>query len=115
MQLVGFHAWNMSPGEDAISERDVIEGVAVAKEEFFGGVLKRTYFSLSRQDRAFLEAMADMGGAGSLPEIARRMGRSVNYARTYKKRLAEQGVITEIGTSEAEFALPLMREFLNQV
>ena len=115
MQLVGFFAWNASPTSRRINMQDAAEGVERASEEFFSGVLKRTYAKLSEQDKAFLHAMTRSQTSNTIADIAKHMGKSESYARIYRKRLVEQGLINVPGRNTVEFALPLMKSFLERV
>ena len=62
----------------------------------------------------FLEAMlADEGRPRLVADIAERMGKSTNYARVYRTRLLEQGVIDAPRRGYVTFEMPLLREYLS--
>lgn len=112
MQLVGYRAWDAARDAKAITLKAVEQGVARAKIDFKNSVLDATFKSLSPQDRIFLLAMLKDEEASSTAEIGKRMGRDANYARTYKERLLELGLIDEWARGYVCFAMPFLREFL---
>lgn len=113
MQLVGFRTWAASGGRRRIGRRDALAGAARAREDFISGVVRKTCQELSEGDIAFLEAMLPDGeGPSSMVNIAARIGKTTNYARVYRTRLVEQGVVTPAGRGLVRFDMPLLREFL---
>lgn len=115
MQLVGFRTWAVSGTHAVITSNHVKEGAKLAVRDFTNGVIKRTCQELSDGDIAFLEAMLpDHGKASSVADIARRMGKSANYARVYRTRLVKQGVISVPRRGFVEFCMPFLREYLEQ-
>ncbi|MBR5951530.1 MAG: ATP-binding protein, partial [Actinomycetaceae bacterium] len=95
-----------------ITLKAVEDGIARAKVDFKNSVLDATYKSLSAQDRVFLLAMLKDDEASSTAEIGKRMGRDANYARAYKERLLELGLIEEYGRGYVCYAMPFLREYL---
>lgn len=113
MQLVGFRTWAVSGERTCIKKEDAVKGASRAREDFISGVVRKTCQELSEGDMAFLEAMLPDGeGPSSMADIASRMGKSTNYARVYRTRLVEQGVVTPVGRGLVQFDMPLLREFL---
>lgn len=113
MQLVGFRTWAVSGEHACIKREDAVKGASRAREDFIAGVVRKTCQELSEGDMAFLEAMLPDGeGPSSMSDIAVRMGKSTNYARVYRTRLVEQGVVTPAGRGLVQFDMPLLREFL---
>ena len=115
MQLVGYRAWSASGDSSRISAFHVDEGIKRARIDFKNGVLDATFRSLSAQDRLFLLAMLKDDEASKTSEIGRRLGRDGNYARTYKLRLLEQGLISEWERGYVQFAMPYLREYLESL
>ncbi|MBE6473520.1 MAG: ATP-binding protein [Coriobacteriaceae bacterium] len=112
MQLVGFRMWAASGEKPAITRKHVMDGAERARIDFNNGVLDATFKSLSAQDRVFLLAMLKDEGESLLVDIAERMGRKPGYARTYKERLLQQGVIVETDRNVVCFSMPFLREYL---
>lgn len=114
MQLVGFRAWAEAEGKSEINIDHVKSATKLAEQDFINGVVKKTLQELSDGDIAFLEAMLpDKGKPSLLSDIAQRMEKSTNYARVYRTRLAEQGVIAATRRNTVEFDMPLLREYLS--
>ncbi len=114
LQLIGFHAWELARSTKNVDAEAARIAARTGRRDYFNGVLRRTYAALSEQDRAFLHAMTLAPGPSSISAISERMGKSPSYARVYRQRLVEQGVITRAGRGSVAFALPGMREFLEE-
>lgn len=113
MQLVGYRTWIAAEDSELIELEHVKRGAELAKRDFENGVIKKTLQDLSDNDVAFLEAMLpDEGEPSSMNDIAQRMGKSANYARVYRTRLVEQGLIMPARRGYVEFCMPLLREFM---
>ena len=113
MQLVGFRTWAAAGASPVITVDDVSRGAELASRDFVNGVIKKTCQELSDGDIAFLEAMLPDGeGPSSIADVSSRMGKSQNYARVYRTRLLEQGVIAVPRRGHVSFDMPLLREFL---
>lgn len=69
---------------------------------------------LSKNDRAYLDAMAQFDGPSSTNDIAEIMGKPANYCATYRKRLSDAYVIRETERGEVDFAVPFLREYLRR-
>ena len=114
MQLVGFRTWAVHPENTVISAEDVSTGIKLANAEMRARILETTYRELSKGDLKFLRAMLPDEGESTVATIAKRMGVKSNYAGQYKRRLLEQGVIGERGTSAVGFDIPGFRELLEE-
>ena len=114
MQLVGHRMWSQHPDDEAISLQDAQAGATMARRDFAQRVLDATYYDLSRGDVRVLEAMLPDRHESRLADIAERLGKGSNYVSTYKRRLVEQGVITELGRGVVTFDLPGFREYLEE-
>ncbi len=110
-QLVGYRAWNASAGE-VISLDDVRSAARLASKEMKAKIFDATYGALSKNDRAFLNAMLESRGPATREELMQRLGKSTSHVSTYKKRLLESGVIEETVVGSFVFALPGFREYL---
>lgn len=113
MQLVGFRTWIEAEGCDEVCVSHVERGAELAKRDFENGIIKKTLQELSDGDIAFLEAMLPDGDQpSSMNDIAVRMGKTPNYARVYRTRLMEQGLIAAPRRGMVKFEMPLLREYL---
>lgn len=114
MQLVGFRVWEEGTEPGLITDAQVQEGIRHAQEEMKSRVLLSSYQELSGMDRRFLHAVAQAPGPCSVPEIAKRLGKTNSYATQYKNRLLEQGLIEVSLDGKVRFSLPMLREFLEE-
>ena len=113
IQLVGFRSWNASAAREEISLSDAETGIDLARADFINGVVKKTCQELSDGDISFLEAMLPDGGKPSeMSSIAARMGKSPSYARVYRARLVEAGVIDAPMRGKVVFSMPMLRGYL---
>ena len=114
MQLVGFRLWAENPEEDIITKSDALTAIPLAQEDFENSVLNATYRELSNGDLDFLGAMLEDDSSSSISDIAERMGKTSSYVRVYKKRLVEQGIITEERRGHVRFELPHFKDYLRE-
>ena len=112
MQLVGYEVWVEARDAETIAKGHVDRGIELAKVEFEENVLKSTFGDMSEGDRRFAAAMLPESSGRNLSEIAKIMGKGVNYASIYKKRLLKRGVIEEAAGGSLTFAIPLFGEYL---
>ena len=115
MQLVGYRAWQQSGDELRITLSAMREGIALARKDFEYRVLRTTMSELSNIDRAFLKAMLEDPKETSVADLEKRLCRSSGFISRYRGRLIAQGVIAATRRGYLEFALPGMREFLNNL
>ena len=95
IQLVGFHAWQMRDNLRApINLTNVRAGGAEAEMIMVDQIAGPTWNRLSAMDRRFLIEMLADEPDSSLADIAMRLGRSLQYARTYRRRLVAAGAIS---------------------
>lgn len=114
MQLVGFRTWAAAKSETNITVAHAQQGAELAAQDFANGVVRKTCQELSDGDISFLEAMLPDGDApSSMSDIAARMGKSTNYARVYRTRLVEQGVIAVLRRGYVTFDMPYLRDYLS--
>lgn len=114
IQLVGYHIWDCADMRDSsrVSDQDVTDGIEEARRDLDNAVCIPELQGLSRNDRAYLEALAQSDGPAPTAAVAQRMGRSTNYAATYRRRLLDAYVIRETERGEIDFAVPFLREYL---
>lgn len=114
IQLVGYYIWDAADAREStvISKEDVNEGICEARVDLDNAVCVPELHGLSKNDKAYLEAMAVSDGPSGTSEVAKRMGRSAKYAATYRKRLLDAYVIRQTDRGEVDFAVPFLREYL---
>jgi hypothetical protein len=115
IQLVGYHMWRQKPERIMISIDEAKDGVESAAEDMKRMIFETTLRDLSQKDIAFLIALAQLGRESETAEIAEIMGKTVNYASQYRKRLLDQGVIGERMFGKIDFDIPMLREYILQM
>ena len=116
IQLVGYHIWDAADmrDSDTIIDADVTAGIEEARIDLDNAVCIPELHGLSKNDRKYLEAMAASDGPSPTVNVAQRMGKTPNYAATYRKRLLDAFVIRETERGEVDFAVPFLREYLRR-
>lgn len=116
IQLVGYHIWDAADmrNADVVSDQDVQQGLSDANVDLDNAVCIPELSGLSHNDRAYLEAMAMADGPSSTAVVAERMGKTSNYAATYRKRLLDAYVIRETERGKVDFVVPFLREYLRR-
>ena len=114
VQLVGYYAWRQHPAEGKITKEDVEAAIAQAKRDMERLVFESTLRDLSPKDLAFLRAMADDEGDSLISDVALRMGVDASYARHYKQRLVEQGIVGAVARGKVAFEIPGLRVYLRK-
>jgi hypothetical protein len=99
---------------DTIIDADVTAGIEEARIDLDNAVCIPELQGLSKNDREYLEAMAASDGPSPTVNVAQRMGKTPNYAATYRKRLLDAFVIRETERGEVDFAVPFLREYLRR-
>ncbi len=111
IQLVGFHAWQMRRNPDVpISLADVRAGAVEAEHAMVAQVAGPIWNRLSPMDRRFLVAMLGDDPDSSLADIAGRIDRSLQYARTYRSRLIAAGAISPASKARVQFRHQALRK-----
>ena len=114
MQLVGFRAFEATGEKKRITTAAVRDGVRLARLDFESRVLEATVQELSDGDRAFLFAMLTDREISAVSDIEKRLKKNSGYVSRYRARLLEAGVIESAGRGRVKFALPAMREYLEE-
>ena len=112
-----FRASGMSITDAQLStaaNADVTAGIEEARIDLDNAVCIPELQGLSKNDREYLEAMAASDGPSPTVNVAQRMGKTPNYAATYRKRLLDAFVIRETERGEVDFAVPFLREYLRR-
>lgn len=94
IQLIGFHAWNLRERPSAsVGIASVRAAIIEANDAMVDQVANPVWNRLSPMDRRFLVAMLDDDEDSSLSDVAERLGRDLQYARVYRRRLVSAGAI----------------------
>jgi len=112
IQLIGYQMWRQRPETKNISFDDVEEGIILAQNDLDRMIFDITYKELSEKDIAFLTAMLDDMEYSNTSEISKRMKATPKYIGIYRRRLIEQGIITNVGHGKIAFDLPMFREYI---
>lgn len=114
IQLVGYHSWRQSAPKRTVSGADVEAGADSARRRVGRLVIEPALNDLSAVDRTFLLRMAADDGPSKTADIGQRMGADANYISQYRLRLMAAGMIIPVGHGRVDFALPQLREWLQE-
>jgi hypothetical protein len=115
VQIVGDYSWKRAPEGQPINIDHVEWAVRRAVADMGAQVHEPALHDLSGKDREFLRAMALDDGPSNIGDIARRLGKGLNYTSPYRQRLLAAEMIREAGHGMLEFALPYLREHLRSL
>lgn len=113
IQLVGHEIWRCAEG-DVVTMAAAVEGCRRARTRLGAMVHEPTIHGLSDVERTFLVAMAHDEGPSRVGILAKRLGRSPQYANKYRETLMRKGVVISPRRGELDFAVPGLREWLRQ-
>jgi len=111
-QLIGYYILNYSESNNVITADTIELAVNAAKREMIDAIFTAALKPLSKQDRAFLQAMAMDSDESDISDIKTRMKVSSNYAQRYRKRLIEAGIIASADRGKLTFIVPYLGEYL---
>ncbi len=114
IQLVGSYVWREHPNERAISMEDALSGVEAAHRRMGALVHEPSLVGTTEVARTFLVQMAKDDGPSRMADIKERMGVDDNYASQYRLRLIAHELIRPVGHGRVDFAIPYLREYLNE-
>jgi predicted MarR family transcription regulator len=114
IQLVGYHVWLQNEGKKEISGKDVKVGIQAAKRRLGSTIHAISLSDLSNVDRTFLTHMATSDTPITVSDMAQKMHVSGSYISQYRKRLIESGIIVSTAHGEVDFAIPYIKEYLQE-
>jgi hypothetical protein len=114
IQLVGYHIWLQNEQRERITKADVESGIVAAKRRLGSTIHAVSLNDLSNVDRTFLAYMASGTTPAPISTLAERMGVSGSYANQYRRRLIEAGVIESAAYGQVDFAIPYLKEYLEE-
>ena len=113
MQLIGYYIYKFASNDGKISDEEFFKAIKVSREQYINDICKTIVSGLSDVDIKFLVAMGADEKTSKITEIAKRMAVTPDYAQKYKKRLLDSGVITRVRRGEVEYAVPYLKEYLD--
>lgn len=114
MQLLGHSVVLMSEKGDTITREAAQMAINRSKKEFINDVCGTSVAALSERDRDFIYAMVSDEDISDINDISARMGVTQDYARKYRSRLVDAGIIEVVRRGKVRYAVPLLREYLLQ-
>ena len=112
IQLLGYHSWETAASDRHIMSKHAQAGALEAEQAVLDQIVKPIWSSLSEMDRSFLQAMSVDDDDSEINQIAERIGRSPNFAQTYRRRLIDAGAIEPASRGKVRFAHQSLRPWL---
>ncbi|MCY4424499.1 MAG: hypothetical protein OXC06_15670 [Acidimicrobiaceae bacterium] len=110
IQSIGAHLWRACGGPPGpVTGEDVATAVRRMEADVADKVVTPIWARLSPADKRFLFAMLPDSGGSSLVSIARRLAKPAAHVHTYKRRLLDEGVVTETPLGDLEFTSVAVR------
>ena len=104
IQSVGAHIWNACGGPPGpVTSEHIDTAVTLMETDVAAKVVTPIWARLSPADKRFLFAMLPDTANTSLVSLARRLGKPSAHVHTYKRRLLNEGVITETPLGDLAF------------
>ena len=113
IQLVGYNIWRRAK-DNHIDLAAAHSGIESARIRLGGTVHEPAVEDLSDVDRTYLLAMAQDDGPSRTGDVAKRIGRDLQYAGRYRERLIQAGIIYPASYGYVDFTIPYLREWLQQ-
>ena len=114
MQLIGYYLVRNADPEGNVENEAFQEAIRAAEGRFRQDICKATIAPLSVRDMDFLMAMTQDHGNSRISDIAARLKISDPNAQQYKRRLLDAGVIETVRRGIFRFAVPYLREYLEE-
>lgn len=114
MQLIGHYVALFASDEGIVDDASLGTALEHAQRDFEEDVCRTSLMSLSERDVDFLRAMAEDEGESSMSDIAHRMEVTDDYARRYRKRLVDAGVIEVSRRAHVTFSIPYLADYLRR-
>ena len=113
LQLLGYYTVRLTK-DQVIEDSDIDMALELSKRDMDENVFAPILSGLSKNDMAFLHAMAQDDGPSKMADIGRRMQRQNSYLQPYRARLIGAGIIEAPRTGEVVFAVPYMAQYLRK-
>ena len=113
MQLVGYYLVLYADEKEGISTDILEKALKSAKKDLDDNVFQPTLAPLSDNDRRFLAAMAQYGGAPvTTSQLKASIGDGEPAIQPYRKRLIDAGIIESPRRGELVFSIPFFADYL---
>jgi hypothetical protein len=114
LQLIGYHVIELLGGARELTQTVADLAVANSKRMLADNIYAPCLKPLSKEDRRFLEAMAQDKEFSEVADLKARLKAGDSHIQTYKRRLIEAGVIDSSGRGTLEFTIPYLGEYLRK-
>jgi hypothetical protein len=117
LQEFGKQTWDLAPGPDAITVDDVERAVPVAVGELDTGFFRVRIDRTTDAERAYLRAMASLGGGGPYPsgEVAQALGKKrTSEVGPTRDSLIKRGLCFSPRWGQIAFTVPMFDEFVRR-
>lgn len=110
IQSVGAHLWTACGGPPGpVAPEHVSTAVKSMEQDVADKVVTPIWARLSPADKRFLFAMLSDDANSALADIAQRLGKPAAHVHTYKRRLLDEGVVTETPLGDLAFTSMAVR------
>lgn len=116
IQEFGKHTWDAAVGPDVISVADVDKAIPKAIVSLDKGFFRSRIERITKAERAYLEAMANLGGGGPVAtrEIADYMSKGTPKAGGQRKTLIDKGLCYSPRYGWIDFTVPMFDQFIRR-
>lgn len=114
MQLIGYYLVQYTQDTRRVDDESLEQSVRASRLDLEENVFKPILAPLSRNDRIFLDAMAQQGESVSTADLGVALGEKGPAIQPYRKRLIEAGIIEAPRRGELVFAVPFLAEYLRK-
>lgn len=114
MQLIGHNITLGMEKKEKLSDAKLEKALEYSRKDFVNDICKTTLLALSDKDREFLYCMSMDDEVSDMNDVSKRMGVTPDYARRYRSRLVDAGVIRAVARGKVCFELPLVKEYLKE-
>ena len=110
VQSIGYHLWELAgPPPAEVTDAHLDQAISLMDGDVSVHVTIPIWSRLSPTDKLFLFAMLPDDGPSRLKDIGGRLGSRASNTSAYKRRLLDQGAITETGRGLVSFASDAIR------
>ena len=115
IQLVGYYAWQLARRAHTtiIGEEEAERGIATARERFCAMVIEPALQRIPPTCIAYLLSMASLGQTCSTSMVANDLNKTPQQVSSIRSRLLRESIIEAPSYGKVSFAIPYMRDYLN--
>ena len=115
LQEFGKQAWFAAPGPDEITSEDVDVAVPLATDELDGGFFRVRFDRTTDAERAYLEAMAKVGGSECASgAVAGALGKTTTGVAQTRDALIRRGLCYSPRHGAIAFTVPMFDQYLRR-